>query len=102
MAFMNHSTTTNMKKKENDMSVPEVVDVGNSTFEFMFDQLSRNGNINTGHMASVVAMLFRLSFAFAERGRGLDAARKAHHYAFDFMSNTMIEGAWDEINQKVK
>ena len=84
------------------LTTAEVVDVGNRTFEFMFDQLSRNGNINTGHMASVVAMLFRLSFAFAERGRGLDEARKAHHYAFDFMSNTMIEGAWDEEKQKVK
>ena len=91
-----------MAKKKNDLSIPEVVDVGNSTFEFMFDQLSRNGNINTGHMASVVAILFRLSFAFAERGNGLEAARKAHHYAFDFMSNTMMEGAWDEENQCMK
>ena len=91
-----------MGKKKSDLSIPEVVDVGNSTFEFMFDQLSKNGIVNTGQMASVVAILFRLSFAFAERGNGLDAARKAHHYAFDYMSNTMIEGAWDEEKQRVK
>lgn len=89
-------------QKENDMSVSEVVDVANRTFDFMFDKLTRNGNINTGNMASVVAVLFRMSFAFAERERGIDEARNAHHYAFDFMSNTMIEGAWDEVNQKVK
>ena len=91
-----------MGKKKSDLSIPEVVDVGNSTFDFMFDQLSKNGIVNTGQMASVVAILFRLSFAFAERGNGLDAARKAHHYAFDYMSNTMIEGAWDEEKQRVK
>ena len=91
-----------MGKKKSDLSIPEVVDVGNSTFEFMFDQLSKNGIVNTGQMASVVAILFRLSFAFAERGNGLDAARKAHHYAFDYMSNTMIGGAWDEENKCIK
>lgn len=88
--------------EKNELSISDVVGVANRTFDFMFDKLTRNGNINTGNMASVVAMLFRMSFAFAERERGIDAARNVHHYAFDFMSNTMIEGAWDEVNQKIK
>lgn len=91
-----------MARNENDLSIKEVVDVGNSTFEFMFDKLSRNGNINTGHMASVVAIMFRISFAFDERENGLGAARKTFKEAFNFMSNTMIEGAWDEVNKKIK
>jgi hypothetical protein len=91
-----------MAKKKSDLSISEVVDVANRTYEYMFDQLSRNGYINTGHMASVVAILFRISFAFDERGNGIDAARRTFDSAFNFMSNTMIEGAWDEVNQKMK
>lgn len=91
-----------MAKKKNDLSITEVVDVGNRTFEYMYDNLVRSGRINTGHMASVVAIMFRISFAFDERENGLDAARKTFKEAFNFMSNTMIEGAWDEVKKKIK
>ena len=43
MAFMNHSITMTMANKKGDLSMSEVVDVANRTYEYMFNQLSRGG-----------------------------------------------------------
>lgn len=84
------------------LSVPEVVDAANDTFNFLIRRLTREGHVNDGNLASVVAMVFKLSFALSEMNEGIEEARKVFNPAFNFMSDTMIEGAWDEENQKVK
>ena len=91
-----------MKKNENGMSVPEVVDVANDTFHFMLRRLTRQGHVNDGNLAAAVAMVFKLSFALSEKNEGIDEARKVFNPAFNYMSDTMIVGAWDNENKKVK
>ena len=89
-------------KEKDGLSVPEVVDAANDTFHFMLRRLTHEGYVNDGNLASVVAMIFKLSFALSEKNEGIDEARKVFNPAFNYMSDTMIEGAWDEEAKKVK
>lgn len=91
-----------MKKGKSDMTTDEVIEAGNRLHEIAFQSVIRNGSLNTGNLASVIAIAWRLSFAYAERGTGLEAARQAFSPALNNMMDALIDGAWDEENQKVK
>jgi hypothetical protein len=91
-----------MEKGKSDMTTEEVIEAGNRLHEIAFQSVIRNGALNTGNLASVIAIAWRLSFAYAERGTGLEAARQAFSPALNNMMDALIDGAWDEVNQKVK
>jgi hypothetical protein len=91
-----------MEKGKSDMTTEEVIEAGNRLREIAFQSVIRNGALNTGNLASVIAIAWRLSFAYVERGTGLEAARQAFSPALNNMMDALIDGAWDEVNQKVK
>lgn len=85
-----------------NLSTKEVIKLGQKVHEFIINSIVRDGELNTGHLASVLAVAWKLNFAFAERDTGLKKTRDAFAHAFDYMSDVMIDGAWDEENQRVK
>lgn len=91
-----------MEKGKSDMTTAEVIEAANRIHEIALQSVIRNGALNTGNLASVIAIAWRLSFAYAERGTGLEAARQAFSPALNNMMDALIDGAWDEENQKVK
>lgn len=84
------------------LTTKEVVELGQKVHELIINSIIRDGKLNTGHLASVLAVAWKLNFAFAERDTGLKKTRDAFVHAFDYMSDVMIDGAWDEENQRVK
>lgn len=91
-----------MEKGKSDLTRAEVIEAGNRIYEIALQSVIRNGALNTGNLDSVIAIAWRLSFACAERGIGLEAARQAFSPALNNMMDALIDGAWDEENQKVK
>ena len=91
-----------MEKGKSDMTTDEVIEAGNRLHEIAFQSVIRNGALNTGNLASVIAIAWRLSFAYAEKGTGLEAARQAFIPALNNMMDALIDGAWDEEKQQVK
>ena len=91
-----------MEKGKSDITRAEVIEAGNRIYEIALQSVIRNGALNTGNLASVIEIAWRLSFACAERGIGIEAARQAFSPALNNMMDALIDGAWDEENQKVK
>ena len=79
-----------------------MVELGQKVHALIINSIIRDGKLNTGHLASVLAVAWKLNFAYAERETGLKKTRDAFVHAFDYMSDVMIDGAWDEENQRVK
>lgn len=85
------------------LTTAEVIEAGNDTYQFIMKRLtSETGTINSGNLSASIAIVFRLAFAFVESEVGIEAAQQSFHHAMEYMMKTMKEGAWDEINQKVK
>lgn len=82
------------------MTTGEVIDVGNKLFYKAMDACARNGYVNTGNIATVIAVMFKLAFAFEEKGYGLENARKVFQNPLDYMMDVMIDGAfWDLVKE---
>lgn len=91
-----------MAKGKEVLTVEEVCEAANKLHKLTIQMAIKDGSLNTGNLASIIAAVWRLTFAYVERGTGLEAARGAFGPALNYMMDTLIDGAWDEENQKVK
>lgn len=81
----------------------KLVRMANRDYNRLTNELAEGeGTYNTGHLASYVAILFKVTFANMEKAIGLDAARQSFKYAVDYMVNAMIDGAYDKENDRIK
>ena len=91
-----------MVKGKEVLTVEEVCEAANKLHNLTIQMAIKDGSLNTGNLASIIAAVWRLTFAYVERETGLEAARGAFSPALNYMMDTLIDGAWDEENQKVK
>lgn len=82
--------------------VGRLIDLANRDYNRLTVELSDGETYNTGHMASYVAVLFKMAFANMEKAIGLEKTRQRFKYAVDFMMDVMIDGAYDKENDRIK
>lgn len=91
-----------MEKGKSDMTTAEVIEAGNRIHEIALQSVIRDGRLITGNLAAVIAIAWKLNFAYVERSTGLEEARQAFSPALNYMMDALIDGAWDEEKQQVK
>lgn len=91
-----------MEKGKANLTTAEIIEAGNKIHEVSLQYVVRDGRLITGNLAAVIAIAWKLNFAYAERSTGIEEARQAFSPALNYMMDALIDGAWDEENQKVK
>lgn len=85
----------------NDMD--KLLDCANKVLDVMLkDFLDENGEASPIDLMCVVAIVYRQIFANVERKDGLEKAREVMGGMKELVEITLEEGAWDEVNQKMK
>lgn len=79
----------------------QLIQISNDAYRQIFERIMYDGKYNSGQLASVVAMIFQLSFATVERDAGLEVARQSFHYAVDYMIDKMIDGVQEHQNKLI-
>lgn len=64
-----------MAKGKEVLTVEEVCEAANKLHNLTIQMAIKDGSLNTGNLASIIAAVWRLTFAYVERETGLEAAR---------------------------
>lgn len=86
----------------NDEMTSRIIQMANRDYNRLTVELSDGKTFNTGHLAAYIGALFKIAFANMEKAIGIKKTRNSFKYAVDFMVDVMIDGAYDEENDKIK
>lgn len=85
-----------------DGTVDKLIGMVNRDHNRVIDEMGEGGYVNTGLLSAYMVMMFKMFFAFVEKGQGLDAARESFKVAVDKILDTMIDGCYDKEKDSVK
>ena len=89
--------------EEKKLTRADLVRIANKVYNMIMDEVTDDEGVGYPFdMMAVLAITHRIGFAAIERIRGIDVARELTGGLIELLKVTMEEGAWDEINQKVK
>lgn len=89
--------------EEKKLTRADLARIANKVYNMIKDEVTDDEGVGYPFdMMAVLAITHRIGFAAIERISGIDAARELTEGLIELLKVTMEEGAWDEINQKVK
>lgn len=84
-------------------NMDKLLDCANKVLDVMLkDFLDENGEARPIDLMCVVALVYRQIFANVEREEGLEKTHEVMGGMKELVEMTLQEGAWDEVNQKMK
>lgn len=86
-----------------EANMEKILSVANAAFEVILNGfIDENGDARPIDLMCVTAIIYRQIFANVEREVGLEKAREVMGNMKKLVEMTLEEGAWDEVEQRMK
>ena len=86
-----------------DLNLKDLRCIADRVFKHMIDEMEDDDNTtNVADVICVLGIMHRMTFACVERDKGIEKARELTGFLADLVETTMEEGAWDDVNKRMK